>query len=35
MLPYALTVIVLVLSSWKRRGTEVPSALGINIEPLE
>jgi simple sugar transport system permease protein len=35
MLPYALTVIVLVLSSWKRGGTEVPSALGINIEPLE
>jgi ABC-type uncharacterized transport system permease subunit len=35
MLPYALTVIVLVLSSWKRPGTEVPSALGINIEPLE
>ena len=35
MLPYALTVIVLVFSSWKRQATEVPSALGINIEPSE
>jgi len=35
MLPYALTVIVLVLSSWKRKGTGAPSALGINIEPSE
>jgi len=35
MLPYALTVFVLVLSSWKRQGTGVPSALGVNIEPSE
>jgi ABC-type uncharacterized transport system permease subunit len=33
MLPYALTVIVLVLSSWKGRGTEAPAALGINFKP--
>lgn len=33
MLPYALTVIVLVFSSWKSRYANAPAALGINIEP--
>lgn len=32
MLPYALTVLVLLLSSW-RKGTQAPAALGTNIEP--
>ena len=35
MLPYALTVIVLVLASWKSRQASAPAALGINIEPRE
>lgn len=35
MLPYALTVIVLVLSSWKKGSSEEPGALGINIEPAD
>jgi simple sugar transport system permease protein len=35
MLPYALTVIVLVFSSWKGKGTEAPAALAINIEPSD
>jgi simple sugar transport system permease protein len=35
MLPYALTVIVLVFSSWRGQGTEAPAALAINIEPSE
>ena len=33
MLPYLLTVIVLVFSSWKSRQTDAPAALGINMEP--
>lgn len=33
MLPYALTVIVLVLSAWRGQGTDAPAALGVNIEP--
>lgn len=33
MLPYLLTVAVLVFSSWKGRGNDAPAALGINIEP--
>ena len=33
MLPYALTIAVLVFSSWKGRGDEAPEALGTNIEP--
>ena len=33
MMPYALTVAVLVLSSWKGRGDEAPAALGTNLEP--
>lgn len=35
MLPYVLTVIVLVFSSWKGQGSEAPAALGVNIEPSE
>jgi general nucleoside transport system permease protein len=35
MLPYLLTVLVLVLSSWLKRGREAPAALGLNIEPEE
>jgi general nucleoside transport system permease protein len=35
MLPYGLTVVVLVLSSWKARGAEAPAVLGINMEPSE
>ncbi|MGD8958900.1 MAG: ABC transporter permease, partial [Desulfobacteraceae bacterium] len=35
MLPYALTIAVLVFSSWRGRGSEAPAALGINIEPRE
>ena len=33
MLPYALTIAVLVFSSWKGTGNEAPAALGTNIEP--
>lgn len=33
MLPYALTIAVLVFSSWKGRANEAPAALGVNIEP--
>ncbi len=35
MLPYGLTVIVLVFSSWKKDASQAPAALGINIEPSE
>jgi simple sugar transport system permease protein len=35
MLPYGLTIVVLVLSSWKGRGTEAPAALGTNLEPSD
>ena len=35
MLPYALTVVVLVFSSWKSSRQQAPAALGINIEPSE
>jgi simple sugar transport system permease protein len=35
MMPYALTVLVLVLSSARGRGEEAPRALGVNIEPPE
>ncbi|HSO09668.1 MAG TPA: ABC transporter permease [Desulfoprunum sp.] len=35
MLPYALTVIVLVLSSWRRGVSEAPAALGVNMEPVD
>ncbi|MCU0555896.1 MAG: ABC transporter permease [Desulfobacterales bacterium] len=35
MLPYSLTIAVLVFSSWRGRGSEAPAALGVNIEPRE
>jgi ABC-type uncharacterized transport system permease subunit len=35
MLPYALTVAVLVLSSWWRGKTDEPGALGTNILPAD
>ena len=35
MLPYAMTIAVLVFSSWKGRGDEAPAALGTNIEPVD
>lgn len=33
MLPYVLTVLVLVLASWKQMRSAMPDGLGINIEP--
>lgn len=33
MLPYGLTVVVLVFSAWKGRRLDAPAALGINVEP--
>jgi general nucleoside transport system permease protein len=33
MLPYGLTVLVLVVSSFRKHGTEAPAILGINLEP--
>ncbi|PIE56176.1 MAG: ABC transporter permease [Desulfobulbus propionicus] len=35
MLPYALTVLVLVFSSWKRGRSEEPGSLGVNMEPAD
>lgn len=35
MLPYTLTVIVLVLSSWRSGASEEPGALGVNHEPKD
>ncbi|PIE68975.1 MAG: ABC transporter permease [Deltaproteobacteria bacterium] len=35
MLPYALTILVLILSSLKGRSSQAPGALGINIEPVD
>jgi ABC-type uncharacterized transport system permease subunit len=35
MLPYALTIAVLVFSSWKGGYNEAPGALGVNIEPSD
>ena len=36
MLPYLLTVIVLVLASWRGQGrSEAPAALGVNVAPRE
>ncbi|KAB1443714.1 ABC transporter permease [Pseudodesulfovibrio senegalensis] len=32
-LPYALTIIALVFSAWKRKHSDMPAALGTNIEP--
>ena len=33
MLPYALTIAVLLFSSWKGKENAMPKALGVNIEP--
>ena len=35
MLPYALTIIVLVMSSWRQGVNEAPAALGVNVEPVD
>lgn len=35
MLPYILTVLVLVFSSWRKRTSDEPAALGVNIEPVD
>lgn len=35
MLPYVLTVTVLVFSSWRRGKSDEPAALGVNIEPVD
>ena len=33
MLPYALTILVLVASTLRRQGSDAPAILGINLEP--
>lgn len=33
MLPYVLTIMVLILSAFRGRGAQAPAALGTNIEP--
>lgn len=35
MLPYMLTIIVLVLASWRQGASEEPAALGVNVEPVD
>jgi general nucleoside transport system permease protein len=35
MLPYLLTVVVLVFSTWRRGSSEAPAALGVNEEPVD
>lgn len=35
MLPYVLTILVLVFSSWRQGISEEPAALGVNVEPGE
>jgi simple sugar transport system permease protein len=35
MLPYALTIAVLVFSSWKGSGIDAPASLGVNLEPRD
>ena len=35
MLPYGLTVMMLVISSRKGTRAQAPAALGVNIEPAE
>ena len=35
MLPYALTVFVLVLSSWRKGSSDEPAALGVNVAPVD
>lgn len=34
MLPYLLTIVVLVFASWHKGSTDEPGALGVNIEPM-
>ena len=35
MLPYTLTVVVLVLSSWRKGSSDEPAALGVNVAPVD
>lgn len=35
MLPYALTIAVLIFSSWTGRSIGAPAALGVNVEPSD
>ena len=35
MLPYALTVLVLVMSSWHKKSQQAPAILGVNIDPSD
>lgn len=35
MLPYALTIFVIVLASWRRPQSAMPTSLGVNVEPTE
>ncbi|PIE60559.1 MAG: ABC transporter permease [Desulfobulbus propionicus] len=35
MLPYVLTIVVLVFSSFGKKRTSEPAALGVNIEPVD
>lgn len=35
MLPYLLTILVLIFSSWRRGKSDAPAALGVNMEPAE
>lgn len=35
MLPYVLTIAVLVFSSWRSRSSDAPAALGVNVEPID
>ena len=35
MLPYVLTVIVLVLSSWRKRTSDEPASLGVTMTPAD
>ncbi|CAG35408.1 ABC transporter permease [Desulfotalea psychrophila] len=35
MLPYFLTIFVLVLSSWRKSSSDEPAALGVNVEPID
>ncbi len=35
MLPYLLTILVLVITSWKKGRSEAPAALGVNTEPAD
>ena len=35
MLPYLLTIVVLVVASWRQGSNEQPAALGVNVEPTD